>query len=101
MPRTSRRESKPEPFWRDLIDRWRISGQSIAAFCAAQRMSKATHARNVARRPAARLLVKRRDSQRSGADDSAGRDYRNYAEAADPEDTPPRAGTRKSTQMVT
>jgi hypothetical protein len=42
MPRTSRRESKPEPFWRDLIDRWKTSGQSIAAFCAAQRVSQAT-----------------------------------------------------------
>jgi hypothetical protein len=42
MPRTARRESKPEPFWRDLIDRWKTSGQSIAAFCAAQRVSQAT-----------------------------------------------------------
>jgi hypothetical protein len=42
MPRTSRRESKPEPFWRDLIDRWKTSGQSVAAFCAAQRVSQAT-----------------------------------------------------------
>ena len=42
MPRTSRREPKPEPFWRDLIDRWKTSGQSIAAFCAAQRVSQAT-----------------------------------------------------------
>jgi hypothetical protein len=42
MPRTSRRESKPEPFWRDLIDRWRASGQTVAAFCAAHRVSQAT-----------------------------------------------------------
>ena len=42
MPRTSRREPKPEPFWRDLIDRWKTSGQSIAAFCAAQCVSQAT-----------------------------------------------------------
>ena len=42
MPRTSRRESKPEPFWRDLIDRWKTSGQSIAAFCASHRVSQAT-----------------------------------------------------------
>src|SRR5262245_33752175 len=42
MHRTSRRESKPEPFWRDLIDRWKTSGQSIAAYCAAQRVSQAT-----------------------------------------------------------
>jgi transposase len=42
MPRTPRRDSKPEPFWRDLIDRWRASGQSVAAFCAAHRVSQAT-----------------------------------------------------------
>jgi hypothetical protein len=42
MSRTSRRELKPERFWRDLIDRWKTSGQSIAAFCAAQRVSQAT-----------------------------------------------------------
>jgi hypothetical protein len=42
MPRTSRRESKPEPFWRDFIERWKTSGQSIAAFCATHRVSQAT-----------------------------------------------------------
>jgi hypothetical protein len=42
MPRTSRRESKSEPFWRELIDCWKTSGQSIAAYCAAQRVSQAT-----------------------------------------------------------
>ena len=42
MPRTSRREPKPEPFWRDLIERWKTSGQSIAAFCASHRVSQAT-----------------------------------------------------------
>jgi hypothetical protein len=42
MPRTSRRDSKPESFWRDLIDRCRVSGQSVAAFCAAHRVSEAT-----------------------------------------------------------
>jgi hypothetical protein len=36
------RRSKPELFWRDLIDRWKVSGQSIAAFCAAHRVSQAT-----------------------------------------------------------
>jgi hypothetical protein len=40
--RTTRRHSKPEPFWRDLIDRWKASGQSVAAFCAAHRVSQAT-----------------------------------------------------------
>jgi hypothetical protein len=42
MPRTSRRAPKPEPFWRDLIERWKTSGQSIAAFCASHRVSQAT-----------------------------------------------------------
>jgi hypothetical protein len=42
MPRTSRREPKPEPFWRDLSERWKTSGQSIAAFCASHRVSQAT-----------------------------------------------------------
>src|SRR5262249_43369042 len=36
------RNLRPEPFWRDLIDRWRTSGQSIAAYCAAHRVSQAT-----------------------------------------------------------
>jgi transposase len=42
MPRTTRRDTKPEPFWRNLIDRWRASGQTVAAFCAAHRVSQAT-----------------------------------------------------------
>jgi hypothetical protein len=42
MPRPSRRDPKPEPFWRDLIARWRASGQTVAAFCAAHRVSPAT-----------------------------------------------------------
>src|SRR6516162_5750133 len=42
MFRSNRRHSKPEPFWRDLIDRWKASGQSVAAFCNAQRVSEAT-----------------------------------------------------------
>jgi hypothetical protein len=37
-----RRHSKPEPFWRELIDRWKASGQAVAAFCAANRVSPAT-----------------------------------------------------------
>jgi hypothetical protein len=42
MFRSTDRRSKPEPFWRDLIDRWKASGQSVAAFCAAHRVSQAT-----------------------------------------------------------
>ena len=42
MPRTSRRNAKPEPFWRDLITRWKVSGQTVAALCAAHRGSQAT-----------------------------------------------------------
>src|SRR5262249_40942508 len=39
---STRRHFKPEPFWRNLIDRWKASGQSVAAFCAANRASPAT-----------------------------------------------------------
>ena len=42
MPRTTQREQKTEPFWRDLIARWKASGQTVAAFCAAHRVSQAT-----------------------------------------------------------
>ena len=42
MLRSTARRSKPEPFWRDLIDCWKASGQSVAAFCAAHRVSQAT-----------------------------------------------------------
>jgi hypothetical protein len=42
MFRSTRRHLKPEPFWRSLIDRWKGSGQSVAAFCAANRVSPAT-----------------------------------------------------------
>jgi hypothetical protein len=42
MPRTTHREQKTEPFWRDLIARWKASGQTVAAFCAAHRVSQAT-----------------------------------------------------------
>ena len=31
-----------EPYWRDLITRWKVSGQTVAAFCAAHRVSQAT-----------------------------------------------------------
>jgi hypothetical protein len=42
MPRTTRRNTNPESFWRDLIARWRASGQTVAAFCAAHRVSQTT-----------------------------------------------------------
>jgi len=42
MFRNTARRSKSEPFWRDLIDRWKASGQSIAAFCAAHCVGQAT-----------------------------------------------------------
>ncbi len=42
MPRTTRRNTKPEPFWRDLIAHCRASGQTVAAFCSAHRVSQAT-----------------------------------------------------------
>ena len=42
MSRNPRRDSKPEPFWRDLIAHWKASGQTVAAFCAAHCVSQAT-----------------------------------------------------------
>src|SRR5262249_22192554 len=42
MPRTTRRDTKPATLWLDLLDRWRASGQTVAAFCAAHRVSQAT-----------------------------------------------------------
>jgi transposase-like protein len=56
MLRTTRRNVRPEPFWRDLIDRWRASGQSIAAFCADHNVGQATFyawRRRLAARPRA------------------------------------------------
>jgi hypothetical protein len=41
MPRTSHLDRKLEP-WRDLIARWKPSGQTVAAFCNAHRVSQAT-----------------------------------------------------------
>jgi hypothetical protein len=32
MFRGTHRHLKPEPFWRDLIDRWKVSGQSVGNF---------------------------------------------------------------------
>lgn len=42
MLRTTRRDPKPEPFWRDLITRWKASGQTVAAFCAVHRVGQAS-----------------------------------------------------------
>ena len=42
MFRSKRRHFKSEPFWRNLIDCWKSSGQSVAAFCAANHVSPAT-----------------------------------------------------------
>jgi hypothetical protein len=42
MSRSTPRRFKPEPFWRDLIDCWKASGQSVAAFCATHHVSQAT-----------------------------------------------------------
>src|SRR5262249_29433293 len=33
MPRSFRPHPKPEPFWRDLLARWKASGQPVVAFC--------------------------------------------------------------------
>ena len=42
MPPLNHRARKPEPFWLDLITRWKTSGQSVAAFCAARGVSQAS-----------------------------------------------------------
>jgi transposase-like protein len=42
MFRSKRRHFKSEPFWRNLIHCWKSSGQSVAAFCAANHVSPAT-----------------------------------------------------------
>ena len=42
MPQVKRRSQKSEPFWRDLITRWKTSGQSVATFCAARGVSQAS-----------------------------------------------------------
>ncbi|OAI52715.1 hypothetical protein AYO44_16490 [Planctomycetaceae bacterium SCGC AG-212-F19] len=42
MLNTNRRNCKPVADWRELIERWKASGQSVAAFCAARRVSQAT-----------------------------------------------------------
>ncbi len=40
MSHNSPRRSKPEPIWRDLINRWKASGQSVAAFYAAHQVGQ-------------------------------------------------------------
>jgi hypothetical protein len=42
MPKTHRRRSDRDQFWRDTIAAWTTSGQSIRAFCAARGISEAT-----------------------------------------------------------
>jgi hypothetical protein len=42
MPHTFHHDSKPEPFWRDLIARWKASGETVAPFCAAHHASQDT-----------------------------------------------------------
>lgn len=42
MPKTRRRKSDREQFWRDTIAAWKESGQSIRAFCAARGVAEAT-----------------------------------------------------------
>ena len=42
MPRTRRRHADREQFWRDVIAEWKVSGQSIRAFCAARGVAEAT-----------------------------------------------------------
>ena len=42
MSRSTHHRFKPEPFWRELIDRWKASGQSVASFCATHRVSQPT-----------------------------------------------------------
>lgn len=42
MPKTRRRRADGEQFWRDTITAWKVSGQSIRAFCAARGVAEAT-----------------------------------------------------------
>jgi hypothetical protein len=42
MVHSHHRHYQPEPFWRDLIDRWKVSGLPVGAFCATHRVSQAT-----------------------------------------------------------
>jgi hypothetical protein len=42
MPLTRHRRADREQFWRDTITAWKVSGQSVRAFCAARGVSEAT-----------------------------------------------------------
>jgi transposase-like protein len=42
MPHTTPRPPKAEPFWRELIARWKTPGQSVADFCAAHDVGQAS-----------------------------------------------------------
>src|SRR6516162_2610277 len=42
MPHISHRDSKTEPFFHDFIARWKASGQTVAPFCAAHHVTRAT-----------------------------------------------------------
>lgn len=53
-----------EQHWRDVIERWRSSGQSIRAFCAEQHLSEASF-------HAWRRTIARRDQLRSQVGDKA------------------------------
>jgi hypothetical protein len=61
VPKTRRRHPDREQFWRDTIAAWKVSGQTIRAFCAANGVSEA---RFFARR---RELASREQPQRPAA----------------------------------
>jgi hypothetical protein len=42
VPKTRSRNSEREQFWRDTIAAWKVSGQSVRAFCAARGVAEAT-----------------------------------------------------------
>ena len=42
MPKTRHRPAERDQFWRDTIAAWKVSGQSVSAFCAARGVAQAT-----------------------------------------------------------
>jgi hypothetical protein len=42
VPKTRRRSADREQFWRDTIAAWKVSAQSVRAFCAARGVAEAT-----------------------------------------------------------
>jgi transposase len=42
VPKTRCRNPRREQFWRDTINAWKSSGQSVRAFCAARGLTEAT-----------------------------------------------------------